>query len=90
MDPEGFFFVVSLFHFMLLRCVRVFGEETGKTRRKEGGASGRGRWMSKHVSKVSTMKTVSLFLFFRVVNNLMASERNVLTFPEEGNSEYFF
>jgi hypothetical protein len=72
---------------MLLRCVRVFGEGTGKTRRKEGGVSGRRRWISKHVSKVPTMKPVFLFLFFRVVNNWMASERNVWTFPEEGNSQ---
>jgi hypothetical protein len=32
-------------------------------------------------------KPVFLFLFFRVVNNWMASERNVWTFPEEGNSQ---
>jgi hypothetical protein len=37
------FFFVSLFHFMLLRCVRVFGEETGKTRRKEGRCFGEGQ-----------------------------------------------
>lgn len=55
---------VFLFHFML-RCVRVFGEETGKTRRK-GGVFGEeqlngGCLVSCRIGP--TMKIVFLFFF---------------------------
>jgi hypothetical protein len=75
MDSEVFFFVVSLFHFTLLRCVRVFSEETGKTRRKEGGVSGEGQLnggglvisMPSSNRRSDNENRISIFLF-RVVN----------------------
>lgn len=56
---------VFLFHFML-RCVRVFGEETGKTRRK-GGVFGEeqlnGGLFSKLSNRSDNENRISFFFF---------------------------